>query len=218
MERSTAPWPRWCCPSSALAGEPQLEWPSNGGGTHSEYRAGAMNMDGASFALTLGFLDGLLNSFTFTCDAQEGEDLSPLYEDLRSQLGSLYGLPEEESVLEDVLAPAQEERGKDLLYDIQRFSSWWRRKGSGPPGFPCPCWNWTALAFSWSLPWACTSEHFSRENTKKAPHRRCFFFVLGCFPHREGGPLKVRAQITKTPRQEMPGVRVCLQERVRRCC
>ena len=44
-------------------------------------------------------------------------------EDLRAQLGSLYGLPEEESVLEDVLAPAQEERGKDLLYDVQRFSS-----------------------------------------------------------------------------------------------
>ena len=29
------------------------------------------------------------------------------------------------------------------------------------------------------LPWACTSEHFSRENTKKAPLGRCFFFVLG---------------------------------------
>ena len=25
--------------------------------------------------------------------------------------------------MEDVLAPAQEERGKDLLYDVQRFSS-----------------------------------------------------------------------------------------------
>lgn len=111
-------------PLFGLSGaEPDREWESNGGGTHSEYRAGAMNMDGASFALTLGFLDGLLNSFTFTCDAQEGEDLSPLYEDLRAHFGSLYGLPEEESVLEDVLAPAQEERGKDLLYDIQRFSS-----------------------------------------------------------------------------------------------
>ena len=111
-------------PLFGLSGaEPDREWESNGGGTHSEYRAGAMNMDGASFGLTLGFLDGLLNSFTFTCDAQEGEDLSSLYEDLRAQLGSLYGLPEEESVLEDVLAPAQEERGKDLLYDVQRFSS-----------------------------------------------------------------------------------------------
>ena len=111
-------------PLFGLSGaEPDRKWESNGGGFHSEYRAGAMNMDGASFGLTLGFLDGLLNSFTFTCDAQEGEDLTPLYEDLRAQLGSLYGLPEEESVLEDVLAPAQEERGKDLLYDIQRFSS-----------------------------------------------------------------------------------------------
>ena len=111
-------------PLFGLSGaEPDREWESNGGGTHSEYRAGAVDLDGASFGLTLGSLDGLLNSFTFTCDAQEGEDLTPLYEDLRAQLGSLYGLPEEESVLEDVLAPAQEERGKDLLYDIQRFSS-----------------------------------------------------------------------------------------------
>ena len=50
-------------------------------------------------------------------------------EDLRAQLGSLYGLPEEESVLEDVLAPAQEERGKDLLYDVQRFSSVVEKEG-----------------------------------------------------------------------------------------
>ena len=111
-------------PLFGLSGaEPDREWESNGGGTHSEYRAGAVDLDGASFGLTQGFLDGLLNSFTFTCDAQEGEDPSSLYEDLRAQLGSLYGLPEEESVLEDVLAPAQEERGKDLLYDVQRFSS-----------------------------------------------------------------------------------------------
>ena len=103
--------------------EPDREWESNGGGTHSEYRAGAMNMDGASFALTLGFLDGLLNSFTFTCDAQEGEDLTSLYEDLRAQLGSLYGLPEEESVLEDVLVVGGKENGQALSYDTQRFSS-----------------------------------------------------------------------------------------------
>ena len=68
-------------PLFGLSGaEPDREWESNGGGTHSEYRAGAVDLEGASFALTLGFLDGLLNSFTFTCDAQEGEDLSPLYE------------------------------------------------------------------------------------------------------------------------------------------
>ena len=49
--------------------EPDREWESNGGGFHSEYRAGVVDLDGASFGLTLGFLDGLLNSFTFTCDA-----------------------------------------------------------------------------------------------------------------------------------------------------
>ena len=111
-------------PLFGLSGaEPDREWESNGGGTHSEYRAGAVDLDGASFGLTLGFLDGLLNSFTFTCDAQEGEDPSSLYEDLRAQLGSLYGLPEEESVLEDVLVVGGKENGQALSYDTQRFSS-----------------------------------------------------------------------------------------------
>ena len=41
-------------PLFSLSGaEPDREWESNGGGTHSEYRAGAMNMDGAGVQVEL---------------------------------------------------------------------------------------------------------------------------------------------------------------------
>ena len=41
-------------PLFGLSGaEPDREWESNGGGTHSEYRAGAMNMDGAGVQVEL---------------------------------------------------------------------------------------------------------------------------------------------------------------------
>lgn len=107
-------------PLFGLSGaEPDREWETSDSGLHSEYRT---DLGGVSFGLTLGFLDGLLNSFTFTWDAQEGKDLTSLYEDLRVQLGSLYGLPEEETVLEDVLAVVDREKGKTVSYDRKRFS------------------------------------------------------------------------------------------------
>ncbi len=111
-------------PLFGLSGaKPDREWETSDSGLYSEYRTGAMDLGGVSFGLTLGFLDGLLNSFTFTWDAQEGKDLTSLYEDLRVQLGSLYGLPEEETVLEDVLAVVDREKGKTVSYDRERFSS-----------------------------------------------------------------------------------------------
>lgn len=110
-------------PFFGLSGaEPDREWETSDSGLHSEYRTRAMDLGGVSFGLTLGFLDGLLNSFTFTWDAQEGKDLTSLYEDLRVQLESLYGLPEEETVLEDVLAVVDREKGKTVSYDRKRFS------------------------------------------------------------------------------------------------
>ena len=111
-------------PLFGLSGaEPDREWESYGGGFHSEYHAGNVKLEGYSFGLTLGFQDGLLNGFTFTCDAQEGEDLTSLYEDLRTRLEALYGLEEEETVLENVLVLGGKENGQSLYYDTQRFST-----------------------------------------------------------------------------------------------
>lgn len=83
-----------------------------------QYRMGTMELGGRDFTRELTFWDDRLDSVELVLDAQEGEDLAPLYQELWQELDQAFGLEDQVELPGPILDAATDE-----TYDSQRFGS-----------------------------------------------------------------------------------------------